>query len=173
MESQRNVGTLEQYAKSWKYITTSCHHVYCYIDDGRQSWYLYLEVTSDKRHTCKPHIAHVEGNARQKLTGVQLNIMVYNCKDQPTIPRQDSRPGTTHHYRRNEVHTHNIHEANHRYTTSSTETISKGPSSSREMPPRSSHEGEGRGPYQEQNKENQFHTWSKEATERLSRSTTE
>ena len=32
--------------------------------------------------------------------------MVYNCKDQPTILRQDSKPGTTHHYRRNEVHTH-------------------------------------------------------------------
>ena len=39
---------------------------------------------------------------------VQLNSMVYNCKDQPTIPRQDSKPGTTHHYLRNEVHTHHI-----------------------------------------------------------------
>ena len=35
---------------------------------------------------------------------------------------------------------------------------------------RSSHEGEGRGPYQEHNKEKQFQTGSKEATERLSRS---
>ena len=63
-----NVGTLEQYAKSWKYITTSCHHVYCYIYDGRQSWYPYIEVTSDKRHTWKPPITHVDGKARQKLT---------------------------------------------------------------------------------------------------------
>ena len=104
--------------------------------------------------------------------GVQLNNMVYNCKDRPTILRQDSKPGTTHHYRRNEVHTHHIHGANHRYTTSTTETKSKTPSLSREIqvPPRSSHEGEGRGPYQKQNKEKQFHTWSKEATERLSRS---
>ena len=54
--------------------------------------------------------------------GVQLNSMVYNRKDQPTIPRQDSKPGNTHHYRRNEVHTHYIHGANHRYTTSTTET---------------------------------------------------
>ena len=51
-----------------------------------------------------------------------------------------------------------IHGANHRYTTSTTETTSKGHSSSREIqvPHRSSHEG--RGPYQEQNKEKQFHT---------------
>ena len=65
--------------------------------------------------------------------GVQFNCMVYNCKDQPTIPRQDSKPGTTHHYRRNEVHTHHIHGTNHRYTTFATETTSKSPSSSREI----------------------------------------
>ena len=59
--------------------------------------------------------------------------MVYNYKDQPTIPRQDSKPGTTYHYRRNEVHTHHIHGANHRYTTSTTETTNKGPSLSREI----------------------------------------
>ena len=48
-------------------------------------------------------------------------------------------------YRRNEVHTHHIRGANHCYTTSTTETTSKSPSSSREIqvPPRSSHEGEG------------------------------
>ena len=69
--------------------------------------------------------------------------MVYNYKDQPTIPRQDSKPGTTHHYRRTEVHIHHIHGANHRYTTSTTETTNKSPSSRREIqvPPRSSHEG--------------------------------
>jgi len=80
------------------------------------------------------------------------------AKDQSTIPRQDLKPGTTHHYRRNEVHTHHIHGSNHRYTTSTTETTSKSTYSSREIqvPPRSSHEGEGRGPYQEQNKEKQF-----------------
>ena len=84
--------------------------------------------------------------------GVQLNSMVYNCKDQPTIPRQDSKPGTTHDYRRNEVHTHHIHEANHRYTISTKETTSKGPLSREiKVPPRS--HGEGRGPYQEQNKD--------------------
>ena len=57
-----------------------------------------------------------------------------------------------------EVHTFHIHAANHRYTTSTTETTRKSSSSSREIqvPPRSSHEGEGRGPYQEQNKEKQF-----------------
>ena len=62
-------------------------------------------------------------------------------------------------YRRNEVHTHHIRGANHCYTTSTIETTSKSPSSSREIqvPPRSSHEGEGRGPYQEHNKEKQFH----------------
>ena len=148
----------------------------------------YLGVTFDKRLPWKPHTLRTEGKARKKLTimhklagtacganeqilktvrgisetrpRVQLNSMVYNCKDQPTIPRQDSKPGTTHHYQRNEVHTHYIHGANHRYTTSTAETTSKGPSLSREMqvPPRSSHEGEGRGPYQEQNKEKQFHT---------------
>ena len=42
--------------------------------------------------------------------GVQLSSMVYNCKDQPTIPRQHSKPGTEHHYRRNEVHTHTFME---------------------------------------------------------------
>ena len=59
-----------------------------------------------------------------------------------------------------EVHTFHIHAANHRYTTSTTETTRKSSSSSREIqvPPRSSNEGEGRGPYQEQNKEKQFHT---------------
>ena len=61
------------------------------------------------------------------------------------------------HYGRNAVHTHHIHGANHRYITSTTETTSKG-HSSREIPPRSSYEGEGKWPYQEQNKEKQFHT---------------
>jgi len=50
------------------------------------------------------------------------------------------------HYGRNAVHTHHIHGANHRYTTSTTETTSR----EIQVPPRSSHEGEGRGPYQEQ-----------------------
>ena len=99
--------------------------------------------------------ANTQDNVRgisETRPGVQPNSMVYNCKYQPTIPSQDSKLGTTHHYRRNEVHTHHNHGANHRYTTSTTETTSKGPFSSREIqvPPRSSHEGEGRGPYQEQ-----------------------
>ena len=67
---------------------------------------------------------------------------------------------------------HHIHGANHHYTTSTTETTSKGPSSGKkkQVPSRPSHEGEGRGPYQEHNKEKQYHTCSKEATERLHRS---
>ena len=85
----------------------------------------YLGVTFDKRLTWKPHTLRTEGKARKKLAimrklagttwgdneqtsetrpGVQLNSMLYNCKEQPTIPRQDSKPGTTHHYRRKEVH---------------------------------------------------------------------
>jgi len=120
-----------------------------------------LVVTFDKSLIWKPHTLRTEGKARKKLAimrklagttwganeqilkesvrgisetrpGVQLNSMVYNCKDQPTIPRQYSKPDTTHHYRRNEVHTHHIHGANHRYTTTTTETTSKCPSSSRE-----------------------------------------
>ena len=101
--------------------------------------YIPVPVTIDRiRNRVNGLKTVYEGSVRNR-PGVQLNSMVYNCKDQPTLPRQDSKPGTTHHYRRNEVHTHHIHGANHRYTISTTETTSKGPSSSREIqvPPRS------------------------------------
>ena len=63
-----------------------------------------------------------EGSVRPVL---EYSSTAWSTTDQPTIPRQDSKPGNTHHYRRNEVHTHHIHGANHRYTTSTTETTSK------------------------------------------------
>ena len=81
-----------------------------------------------------------DGSVRPDL---EYSSTAWSTTARSTIPRQDSKPGTAHNYRRNEVYTHHIHGANHRYTTSTTETTSKSPSSSRELqvPPRSSHEG--------------------------------
>ena len=131
--------------------------------------YIPVPVTIDRiRNRVNGLKTVYEGSVRNRPV-VQLNSMVYNCKDQPTLPRQDSKPGTTHHYRRNEVHTHHIHGANHRYTTFKQRRQANVLLQAEKYKclPDPSNEGEGRVPYQEQNKEKQFHTWSKDATERL------
>ena len=147
----------------------------------------YLGVTFEKRLTWKTHILRTEGKARKKLAimrklagttwGANEHILntVYEGSVRPVLEYSSTVWSTTAKTNQQSLDkiqnqalriitgamkSTPIHRANHHYTTTTTETTSKSPSSSREIqvPPRSSHEGEGRGRYQEQNKEKQFHT---------------
>ena len=69
---------LEIYNPSW----SSCTLLQRY--GGRQLWYPYLEVTFNKRHTSKPHIAHVKGKARQNLT-ILIDEQVLKTSYQGTV----------------------------------------------------------------------------------------